>query len=86
MYIDEGSNFWVAEWGGFCVSKWKTFTRENIEKVEIPSENVTSVCFDDHKNLYVTTARSIAQGEEKGGALFYIKNKKGCIRTNHGSV
>jgi sugar lactone lactonase YvrE len=45
-------------------------------RIEIPLENVTSVCFDNHKNLYVTTARSNAQGEEKGGAVFYVKIRK----------
>lgn len=75
MDIDEDGSLWVAEWGGFCVSIWNSLTGENIGKIEIPLENVTSVCFDDHKNLYVTTARSYAQGEEKGGALFYVKIK-----------
>ena len=45
-------------------------------KIEIPLENVTSVCFDDHKNLYVTTVRSIAEGKEKGGSIFYVKIRK----------
>lgn len=76
MDIDEDGNLWVAEWGGYCVSIWNSFTGENIGKVEIPLGNVTSVCFDDHKNLYVTTARSNAQGEEKGGAVFYVKIRK----------
>jgi sugar lactone lactonase YvrE len=76
MDMDEDGNLWVAEWGGYCVSIWNSFTGENIGKVEIPLENVTSVCFDDHKNLYVTTARSNAQGEKKGGAVFYVKIRK----------
>ena len=76
MDMDEDGNLWVAEWGGYCVSIWNSFTGENMGKVEIPLENVTSVCFDDHKNLYVTTARSNAQGQEKGGAVFYVKIRK----------
>ena len=76
MDMDEDGYLWVAEWGGFCVSIWNSLTGENIGKIEIPLENVTSVCFDDHKNLYVTTARSNAQGEEKGGALFYVRLRK----------
>jgi sugar lactone lactonase YvrE len=73
MDIDEHGNLWVAEWGGFCVSIWNSNTGENIGKVEIPRENVTSVCFDNHKNLYVTTARSYTGGEKRGGSLFYVK-------------
>lgn len=76
MDMDEYGNLWVAEWGGSCVSVWNSLTGENMGNVEIPLENVTSVCFDDHKNLYVTTARSIAQGEEKGGSVFYVKIRK----------
>lgn len=76
MDIDEDGNLWVAEWGGYCVSIWNSITGENMGKVEIPLENVTSLCFDEHNNLYVTTARSNAQGEEKGGAVFYVKIRK----------
>lgn len=76
MDIDASGNLWVAEWGGYCVSIWNSFTGENLGKVDIPLENVTSVCFDDQKNLYVTTARSNSQGEEKGGSLFYVKIRK----------
>lgn len=73
MDIDTSGNLWVAEWGGYCVSVWNSLTGENIDKIEIPMENVTSVCFDGLRNLYVTTARSYVGGEEKGGALFYVK-------------
>jgi sugar lactone lactonase YvrE len=73
MDIDEYGNLWVAEWGGHCVSVWNSVTGENIGKIDIPLENVTSVCFDNSKNLYVTTARSYVEGEKKGGALFYVK-------------
>jgi sugar lactone lactonase YvrE len=73
MDIDEYGNLWVAEWGGSCVSIWNSVTGDNIGKIEIPLENVTSVCFDNHRNLYVTTARTCVAGEEKGGALFYVK-------------
>lgn len=76
MDMDEDGNLWVAEWGGYCVSIWNSSTGENMGKVEIPLENVTSVCFDDHNNLYVTTARSNSQGEEKGGVVFYVKIRK----------
>jgi sugar lactone lactonase YvrE len=73
MDIDGAGNLWVAEWGGSCVSVWNSVTGQNIGKIEIPLENVTSVCFDNHKNLYVTTAKSYVGGVGKGGALFYIK-------------
>jgi sugar lactone lactonase YvrE len=74
MDMDEDGNLWVAEWGGYCVSKWDSFTGNYMGKIEIPLENVTSVCFDNHMNLYVTTARSNANG--KGGAVFYVKIRR----------
>lgn len=73
MDMDEDGNLWVAEWGGYCVSIWDSHTGDNMGRIEIPLENVTSLCFDNHKNLYVTTARSNANGDEKGGAVFYVK-------------
>lgn len=73
MDIDENGNLWVAEWGGYCVSIWNSRTGKNMGKIEIPLKNVTSVCFDNQKNLYVTTARSNENGEEKGGAVYYVK-------------
>jgi sugar lactone lactonase YvrE len=50
MDMDEEGNLWVAEWGGSCVSVWDSVSGQNIGKIEIPLENVTSVCFDNHKN------------------------------------
>ena len=76
MDIDEYGNLWVAEWGGYCVSIWNYRTGNCMGKIEIPLQNVTSVCFDNYKNLYVTTARSNANGEEKGGAVFYVKLRR----------
>lgn len=73
MDMDEDGNLWVAEWGGSCVSIWNSVTGDKIGKIEIPLENVTSVCFDNHMNIYVTTARSRVAEEERGGALFYVK-------------
>lgn len=76
MDMDEDGNLWVAEWGGYCVSIWNSFTGDNMGKIDIPLQNVTSVCFDNHNNLYVTTAMSHSNREVKGGAVFYVKINK----------
>lgn len=76
MDIDENGNLWVAEWGGYCVSVWNSVNGESVGHIQIPSENVTSVCFDSIGNLYVTTARSLVEGKEKGGCLYYVKMEK----------
>jgi sugar lactone lactonase YvrE len=76
MDIDEKGNLWIAEWGGFCVSVWDSINGKNIGRVEIPSENVTSLCFDQSGSFYVTTAKSSVDGVSKGGYLFYVKMDK----------
>jgi len=73
MDIDENGNLWVAEWGGYCVSVWNSVNGESVGQIHIPSENVTSVCFDNFRNLYVTAASSFVEGKEKGGCLYYVK-------------
>lgn len=76
MDIDEHNNLWIAEWGGYCVSVWNSSTGKNIGKIEIPSENVTSICFDNSYNLYVTTAKSYNEEDNQGGSLYYVKIEK----------
>lgn len=76
MDIDDNGYLWIAEWGGYCVSVWNSSSGKNIGKIEIPSENVTSVCFDNSGNLYVTAARSYINGVNQGGSLYYVKIEK----------
>jgi sugar lactone lactonase YvrE len=76
MDIDELGNLWIAEWGGYCVSVWNPANGDNIGKIQIPSENVTSICFDGLCNLYVTTAKSYNEEYKQGGSLYYVKLEK----------
>jgi sugar lactone lactonase YvrE len=76
MDIDGEGLLWVAEWGGYGVSVWNSKTGELAGRIDIPVENVTSVCLDIKGNLYVTTARSYMDGTAYGGSLFYVKIKK----------
>ena len=73
MCIDDQGKLWIAEWGGSCISKWDPLTGVKLEEKKLPCTNVTSCCFDNQSNLYVTTAKSNSKDDFLGGGLFYIK-------------
>ncbi|MBT8325641.1 MAG: SMP-30/gluconolactonase/LRE family protein [Winogradskyella sp.] len=73
MCIDEAGMLWIAEWGGACVSQWNPINGEKLRDIELPSVNVTSCCFDNLSNLYVTTAESDIKNDKIGSGLFYIE-------------
>ena len=73
MCIDNEGMLWIAEWGGGCVSRWNPLNGTKIEEHRLPCTNVTSCCFDNHLNLYVTTAKSESENDVYGGGLFYLE-------------
>ncbi len=76
MCIDENGMLWIAEWGGGCISKWNPLNGEKIGDIKLPCINVTSCCFDNYSNLYVTTAKDDSKKDIYGGGLFYIELNK----------
>ncbi len=58
MTIDSDGMLWVAHWQGFCVRRWNPDTGEEIDRIELPVERVTSCAFggSDLRDLYITTA------------------------------
>lgn len=76
MCIDNQGMLWIAEWGGGCVSRWNPLTGLKLEEQKLPCPNVTSCCFDNFSNLYVTTAKSESNNDIHGGGLFYIELNK----------
>lgn len=76
MCIDNKGMLWIAEWGGGCISKWNPLNGEIIEKIKLPCTNVTSCCFDNYSNLYVTTAKDDFKEDIYGGGLFYVALNK----------
>ncbi|MCL6275534.1 SMP-30/gluconolactonase/LRE family protein [Muricauda sp. 2012CJ35-5] len=80
MCIDEKGMLWIAEWGGGCVSKWDPNSGIQLDLIDLPCSNITSCCFDNLGNLYVTTAKSESETDNFGGGLFYIELDK--LRTN----
>jgi len=73
MCIDKDGMLWIAEWGGGCISKWNPLTGLKLDEVKLLCVNVTSCCFDNYANLYVTTAKSDDKNDIYGGGLFYIE-------------
>ena len=58
MCIDKDGNIYVAEWGGFKVSKWNPETGECLKEYSIPVQNVSSCTIggQKHDTLFITTA------------------------------
>lgn len=76
MTIDTNGMLWIAEWGGACVSQWNPLTGKQLNKLDLPYENVTSCCFDHLGNLYITTAKNETKTDiNNGSGLFYVELK-----------
>ncbi|MCB0400283.1 MAG: SMP-30/gluconolactonase/LRE family protein [Winogradskyella sp.] len=74
MCIDKDGMLWIAEWGGSCVSQWNPSTGKKNNEITLPFTNVTSCCFDDKSNLYITTAKNDEESSYKNGSgLFHVK-------------
>ena len=80
MTIDADGNLWVALWGSGTVGKFDPRTGQQLQKVIVPAQNVSSCAFGG-KNLdilYITTAR-VGVNEAKlkelplSGGLFSVK-------------
>jgi len=86
MTIDEQGMLWVAQWGGYQVSRWNPTSGKLLEQISIPAAHVSSCTFggDNLDELFITTAREGLSEEElesqpQAGCIFKIKTKvKGC--------
>jgi len=69
LTLDAEGNVWLALWGGRAVRCYDGRTGDELARVEVPAEKVTSCCFggDDLQTLYITTA---AFGDPAGGKLY----------------
>lgn len=82
MAMDAEGMMWVAQWGGYQVSRWNPHTGKQIDKIILPVSQVSSCAFGgEHMDiLYITTA-SIGLNvqslltEPLAGSLFSIKTK-----------
>lgn len=80
MTIDEEGHIWVAQWGGYKVSRWNVSNGERLAEVDVPAAHVTSCTFggEDLDELYITTARTdladhVLAEQPLAGGIFRIK-------------
>lgn len=75
--VDVDDMLWVAQWGGYKVSKWNPYTGEKLLEVILPCKNVSSCCIGGEREeyLFVTTAKHDdgTESEEFAGGLFKIR-------------
>src|SRR5690625_2085400 len=80
MTNDGEGALWVAQWGGYKVSRWNPKTGERIGEVAVPAKQVTSAVFGGEQldELYITTARRGLDESElekypHSGGVFIVK-------------
>lgn len=80
MTWDEQGMLWIAEWGGWKVSRWNPHTGERLAIIHVPAQHVTSCVFggEEMNVLYITTARNGRSAEElsdqpHAGGLFRVQ-------------
>ena len=79
MTMDINGNIWIGHFFGACISSWNPRSGALLQKIDIPSKNVTACWFGgkDMMTLYVTTARAHTDKENlikypHAGGLFSI--------------
>lgn len=80
MCVDSEGMLWVAQWGGYGVSRWDPATGTRLRKIDVPVKNVSSCAFGgrDLDELYITTATLGSESETgdmafAAGGLFRIR-------------
>jgi len=80
MAIDAEGMIWVAQWGGWQVSRWNPHTGEKIGSIAVPASQPSACAFggENYDELYITTARTGLSEEQLlkeplAGGLFSIK-------------
>ncbi|WP_274650888.1 SMP-30/gluconolactonase/LRE family protein [Paenibacillus humicola] len=80
MTTDLEGMLWVAQWDGWCVSRWNPETGERLRRVNVPAARVTSCIFggNEMNELYITTARTgiseqALRDQTHAGGIFRIR-------------
>jgi sugar lactone lactonase YvrE len=76
MTVDADGGVWCAEWGGACVKHYDA-KGTLVEKIDVPTRNVTSVMFGGEtlEDLYITTAIGGDKNadRDRAGALYVCR-------------
>ncbi|HRI11788.1 MAG TPA: SMP-30/gluconolactonase/LRE family protein [Verrucomicrobiota bacterium] len=56
MAADNQGRLWVAIWGGGCVACFDPRNGSRLATISVPARDVTSCCFGEADELYITTA------------------------------
>ncbi len=89
MTIDKEGMLWIAQWGGWCVSRWNPVNGELLDRVSLPVSRVTSCTFAGKNldELYITTASEGLTKEElskqaNAGCIFKVKTDTTGFKVN----
>jgi sugar lactone lactonase YvrE len=81
MTIDRDGMLWIAHWDGWQVSRWDPRTGGSLQRISLPTAQVTSCTFGGKnlEDLYITTARTGLTEEQLAeqplaGSLFVVEN------------
>lgn len=88
LTVDSDGYVWSAKFGGGCVVRYDPSGTE-VERYEIPAENVTSLLFagESFKDLYVTTAKfEASDGDIHAGDLFRLRPGVGGVEEFYSNV
>jgi len=64
MSIAGNGNLWVAFWGGSAVQCFDGTTGAELAQFSVPATQVSSCCFGDGNELFITTPRCDLSGTE----------------------
>ena len=82
LCTDADGNVWLAVWGGSCVLHIDPASGEILDRIELPTTQVSSCCFagEDLKDLIITTASvrlDLAEQPMAGKVFRYRTNVSG---------
>lgn len=85
MTTDTEGMLWIAQWGGYKVSRWNPMDGSLLDEIKVPAAQVTSCAFggDTLDQLFITSARQglnsqLLSEQPYAGAVFSVQlNVKG---------
>ncbi len=87
MTIDTDGNLWVAHWGGGCAAKYSPDSGELLEKIDVPTLNVSSCCFQgENLDELVITTSGEGREEKYAGCVFRAKVEAQGTGINYCSI